>query len=238
VRGVDTGSRDKSWVGSLLLLGLALLFIGRFLGDARFRVAQVSVVGASLAPVEEIEAHADALGRPIFMLNTRQAEARILDALGCLSRARVQTRLPDRVYIQVSEKDALLLWENQGRYWWVDAEGRVLGVARSRGELPAVHDRRALETEPDQYIVGIPWAFAAEMSRALPDARDFEFTLEDGLILITAEGWPVYLGMGGNAAQKALLLQELTETLAARGSRVVFIDLKNEQRPAVKIEIG
>ncbi len=158
--------------------------------------------------------------------------------LGCLSRARVQARLPGRVHIQVAENEALLLWENQGRYWWVDAEGRVLGMARNRGDLPAVHDRRTLETGPGEYVAGVPWAFAAELARVLPGARDLDYTLEDGLILISAEGWPVYLGTGGNAEQKARLLEALTQTLKERGSRVVFIDLKNEQRPAVKVEIG
>jgi cell division septal protein FtsQ len=165
-------------------------------------------------------------------------EARILEGLGCLGRAQVRTRLPGRVQILVREKEALLLWENQGAYWWVDPNGQVLGAAGNRGELPAVHDRRALEAAPGAYIVGVPWAFAAEMSSALPEARDFDFTLEDGLILYTAEGWPVYLGMGGDARQKASVLQALQETLAARGDRVVYIDLKNERRPAIKVDTG
>ncbi len=231
-------NRGKSWIGSLLLLALALFFLAQFLGDARFHVAQVTVEGTNLVTPEEVMGYADILGQPIFLLNTRQAEARILEELGCLGRARVRTRLPDRVQIQVVEKEALLLWENQGAYYWVDAEGQVLGAARNRGELPAVHDRRTLEGASSAYIVGVPWALAIEMSRALPEVRDWEFTLEDGLILITAEGWPVYLGMGGNAQQKAFLLEQLRQTLKAQGSQVEFIDLKNERRPAVKVATG
>lgn len=238
VRDAHTSGRGKSWVGSLLLLGLALFLLTRFLTDPRFRVSQVSVEGTGLVTPDEVASHAQAMGEPIFLLNTRQMEARILDALGCLGRAQVRTRLPGRVEILVTEKETLLLWENQGAYWWVAPDGQVLGAANSRGQLPAVHDRRTLEAAPGAYIVGVPWAFAAEMSRALPDVRDLDFTLEDGLILYTAEGWPVYLGMGGDAQQKAFLLQELSKTLTARGGRVVFIDLKNEQRPAVKVETG
>jgi cell division septal protein FtsQ len=238
VRDARPQGRGRSWLGSALLLGLSLLFLVQFLADARFRVAQVTVAGVDLVPWEDVSAKADLLGRPIFTVNARRIEAQLMAAFECLGRVRVQTRLPDRVHIQVTQKDALLLWESGGVYWWVDGEGKVLGLAGNRGDLPAVHDRSELSVAPGDYIVGVPWGYAIEMSRALPTARDFEFTLEDGLILITEDGWPVYLGVSGNAAQKAQVLHELTRALETRGGRVLYVDLKNERRPAVKLGSG
>jgi cell division septal protein FtsQ len=238
VRDAGPVWQRSSRIGSLLLLGISILFLVQFLTSARFRIGQVTIDGASLVAHDEIEALADLANRSIFALNARQVEARILESYGCLGRVRVQARLPGQVHIQVHEKDTLLLWHSHDAYWWVDSEGRVLGEANSHGDLPRVHDRSHLPVASDEYIVGVPWEFVARMSRALPTASDFEFTLEDGLILVDARGWPVYLGIGGDAEQKALLLEQLTKALDERGDQVVYIDLKNERRPAVKVESG
>lgn len=235
-RARGPGGRGTSWLGSLLLLGLAILFLARFMTDGRFRVAEVTIRGANLVTSEQVETRADLMGMQIFAVNAHQVEEHLLETFGLLERAAVQTRLPDRVLIHVSEQDTLLLWSSEGNLWWVDAQGLVLGVAPSRGELVALHDRSGLDVTPGEYLVGVPWAFVAEMSRALPTVRDFEFTLEDGLILIVADGWPVYLGVSGDAVHKAAVLEELTEALGARGERVVYIDLKNERVPVVKVQ--
>ncbi len=238
VRDAGPGWQRYSHIGSLALLVLSILFLIQFLTSARFRISQVTINGASLIAHDEIEALVDLGGRSIFALNARQVEEQLLERFGCLGRVRVQARLPGQVHIQLSEKETLLLWHSQDIYWWVDSEGRVLGAATSHGDLPSVYDRSGLPVAPNEYIVGVPWEFVAEMSRVLPAASDFEFTLEDGLILVDPSGWLVYLGMGGDAEQKAALLEQLTETLGERGDRAVYIDLKNERRPAVMVESG
>ena len=238
VRDAGAGWQRYSRMGSLALLAISLLFIVQFLTSARFRIRQVTIDGASLVAHDEIEGLVDLAGRSIFTFNARQIETQLLESYGCLGRVRVQARLPGQVHIQLEEKATLLLWYSQDVYWWVDAEGRVLGAAASHGDLPRVRDRSGLPVAPDEYIVGVPWEFLAAMSRALPTTSDFEYTLEDGLILVDARGWSVYLGLGGDAEQKALLLEELTRALDERGDRVVYIDLRNERRPAVKFESG
>ena len=55
---------------------------------------------------------------------------------------------------------------------------------------------------------------------------------------VTTERWPVYLGSDGNAAYKITVLRELTAVLTRNGSQVVYIDLKNERRPAIKLAAG
>jgi cell division septal protein FtsQ len=71
VHDADAGGRGKSWVGSLLLLGLALFLLGSFLSDPRFRVSQVHIEGTSLVTPEEVASLAGAMGEPIFLVNTR-----------------------------------------------------------------------------------------------------------------------------------------------------------------------
>jgi cell division septal protein FtsQ len=225
-------------LGVTLLL-LSALMMGLFLWDARFRVATVHVRGATLVSEELIVAEAALQGQPIFLLRTRDVQAQVSAAFGCFERVRVQARLPDRVTISVTEKQAMLVWENQGAYWWLDGEGRVLGHAVGHGELPVLHDRSDLPVTDGATIAGVPWDFLHEMIGALPAVRDFEYTLEDGLIVfVTTERWPVYLGSSGNTQAKVTVLKELSALLLDGQEQVVFIDLKDERRPAVKVVSG
>ena len=127
----------------------------------------------------------------------------------------------------------------QGKYWWLDGEGKVLSEAMGHGELPVLHDRTGLAITVGSTIAGVPWGFVEQAIAALPAVSDFEYTLEDGLIVfVTTDRWPVYLGTGGNPAYKVSVLRELTAVLTTEGAQVVYIDIKNERRPAVQYAAG
>lgn len=238
--GADRNTSPRSgWAASIFLLLLSCVLLGVFLWDDRFQARSVAVKGATLVDEQEIIAEAGLAGRPIFLLNSRAVASELSARFGCFDRVRVQTRLPDRVTIQVTEKSAMLLWERQGSYWWLDNDGRVLSLAGGHGELPIVHDRSGLDVSIGSRIAGVPWEYVRETIAALPAVSDFEYTLEDGLIVfVTTERWPVYLGSDGNPAYKVAVLRELTAALATESAEVVYIDLKNEQRPAIKMGSG
>jgi hypothetical protein len=88
-------------------------------------------------------------------------------------------------------------------------------------------------------IAGVPWEYVVQMVAALPAVEDFEYTLEDGLIVfVTKDGWPVYLGTDGDPAYKVAVLRELTAALTTDGVQVAYIDIKNERRPAIRMVEG
>lgn len=224
---------------SVLLLLLSSVLLGVFLLDARFRVRNVTVEGATLVDQNLVIAAADLYNRPVFLLDGRKTERYVAETFGCFERVHVQTRLPDQVTIRVTEKRAMLIWERQGAYWWLDGEGKVLSEAMGHGELPVLHDRSNMPVTVGSTIAGVPWQFVVRMVAALPAVEDFEYTLEDGLIVfVTTDRWPVYLGSGGDPAYKVSVLRELTAALTTDGAQVAYIDIKNEQRPAVQFVEG
>ncbi|MHB1318399.1 MAG: cell division protein FtsQ/DivIB, partial [Anaerolineae bacterium] len=224
---------------SVVLLLLSGVLLGVFLLDARFRVRTVAVEGATLVDQNLVIAAADLYERPVFLLNGRKTERHVAETFGCFERVRVQARLPDRVTIRVTEKSAMLIWERQGAYWWLDGQGKVLSEAMGHGELPVLHDRSDMPVTVGGTIPGVPWEYIVRMVGALPAVKDFEYTLEDGLIVfVTTERWPVYLGSDGDPAYKVSVLRELTAALTTDGAQVVYIDIKNEQRPAVQFVEG
>lgn len=91
-----------------------------------FRVDDVIVEGRTLTLQKEI---LDILnirrGDSIFscsLLNTRQA----LEALPWVRSASVQRRLPDTLYIRLSERHPVALWQNKGIMYLVDDQGKIL----------------------------------------------------------------------------------------------------------------
>lgn len=64
-------------------------------------------------------------GQPILVVDTEQARRRV-EALGWVKSAAVARRLPDIVYLQITEREPLALWQHNGRHALIDRDGEVI----------------------------------------------------------------------------------------------------------------
>lgn len=234
---VSVGGRRVNWAklpALALLVGSLWLVYGLFAGG-RFRVSRVTIEGTNLIRTGEVRRVVNADGANIFHIDTRGLATRLKEEFGCIERASVRCRLPSEVAVSVTEREALLVWESGGRYWWLDAQGNVLGTTDGPGELVVIHDIGQVAPEPEGYVVGCPWELAREMMAALPAARDYDFTRQQGLIVyVTLHRWPVFLGHKGYGQTKIAILRALVDSVTAKGIDVEYIDLRNERRPTYK----
>lgn len=215
----------------VLLLG-SLVMLYSFFSSARFRVRDVVVEGANLVQESDVELAANLRGTSIFRVQAGELAVRLREGFGSTAQASVLCELPNKVTITLQEHESVLAWESGGQYWWVDIQGNILGVSDGPGELIVVHDIGTLIPEPQDYVVGVPWELALEMTQAMPAIRAFDYTREEGLILyVTANRWPVFLGHRGEGRNKIALMRSLVDQLAAKGVGVEYIDLRNELRP-------
>lgn len=231
------GGRRINWakLPSLALLVGSLWLIYTLFGGHRFRVSRVTIGGTSLVERGEVRRLVNADGANIFRIDAKGVAARLKEEFGCIERAVVRCRLPNEVTVSVTEREALLVWESGGRYWWLDVQGNVLGATDGPGELVVIHDLGQVAPEPEGYVVGCPWELAHEMMDALPAARDYDFTRQQGLIVyVTANRWPVYLGHKGHGPTKIAILRSLVDSVTRKGIDVEYIDLRNERRPTYK----
>jgi len=241
----------------ILLVGALWLLVTLF-SDARFQINEVTIravapepagtergvlagaqpdVGLRVVRAEEIQQAADIVGTNIFRLNSAETEERLKRQFGCLERVAIDPWLPNQVLVTVQEYETVLVWESGGRSWWVNAQGKILGPVTNATDLVVIHDTlgHAVLGDGDlpEYIVGVPWGLAQEMVKALPAARSFDYTEDEGLILhVTTAQWPVYLGYKGDARAKVGLMQALVGELMAKKINVQYIDLRVEQRPS------
>ncbi|NLV73210.1 MAG: FtsQ-type POTRA domain-containing protein [Chloroflexi bacterium] len=246
--GLDTraaavgAARASQWVRARLLsvLGLAMLalvvVLAAFILFGRdFRVQFVQVEGTELLKAEDIRNGSGLFGRSIVTVNTSRVKRDLLARYGMLQDVTVRREMPNKVTVQVREHAARWVWESGGRYWWLRDDGTVITEMPDAGGLPVIHDVQALYREPRGYIPGIPWELANDMLEVLPGIVAFDYTRPEGLVVyVTDAQWPVYLGTQGDCAKKVEILRALVKRLQASQETIVFIDLRNEIRPAYK----
>ncbi|MCU0837247.1 MAG: cell division protein FtsQ/DivIB [Rhodospirillales bacterium] len=128
---------------------------------AGFAVAEVFVIGRHDTPRADItEAMAVERGTPILALDLGAMRDRLL-ALPWVREASIERQLPDTLFVQISERRPLAIWQNRGQFAVIDESGEVLssGNVAGHAHLPLVvgddaprHAAaliRMLETEPE-----------------------------------------------------------------------------------------
>lgn len=218
------------------LLVIAACLLGyRLFNSEHFTVQKVEIEGESLLSEAEIVAHLDVVGRSIFAVPKYRIAREVQSAFPLLESATVECILPNRLRLTVREWEVALAWESDGRFWWIGTEGRVLGeTADPQGRL-VVHDLKGLAPLPGEYVLGVPWEYLLALSRALPELREVDYALEEGVIAHDGEGVPILLGYEGDVSMKVAILKDLNAQMASRGAAIDYIDLRNAKRPAIKI---
>lgn len=115
-----------------VLVEAAAAVEARFLAasaGAGFALAEVLVEGRTETErVAVLRALGVARGDPIFGIDLEVSKAR-LEQLPWVSGAAVERRLPDVLYIRLSERQPMAIWQHERRFTVIDREGRPLADA-------------------------------------------------------------------------------------------------------------
>lgn len=66
-------------------------------------------------------------GKPLLSINLADAKAK-LEGLSWVKAARVERRFPETLFIRISEKEPVALWQNQGKTYLVDRDGERVEI--------------------------------------------------------------------------------------------------------------
>jgi cell division protein FtsQ len=162
--------------GGLAVIGLGWLLVDGWYGrqmaaigaglyaasaSAGLSVQDVLVEGRTRTQPEAILATLGlARGAPILSFDPHAAKAR-LETLPWVREAMVERRLPDTVYLHLSEREPLALWQYEGKLAVIDRTGQVIAGAQAAAfaTLPVVVGEdaprtaeallRVLDSEPE-----------------------------------------------------------------------------------------
>lgn len=219
----ERGRRRLLWVASIAGVIVAVVAVLAVLASSLFGVEIVEVQGAPYTEArnrEGLQAVIDDLkGEPVLLVDTAAAE-RKLEELPWVERAFVTTDFPNRVLIDIRERQPLATFQGSDERWRViDRDGRVLDVldGQPRDYMPI--EGLVPDSEPGQ-LAGTPFALAAQLVAALPteiravtDAVTVDAASGDFGLLLRG---PITVRLGGfdrMDTKLARLLQQVREGL-------------------------
>ena len=162
-----------SGVGGAVLVLVAVLAV---FSSSLFAVERVDVQGAPYTRAryaDGLQAVIDRLiGEPVLLVDTRSAEEE-LESLPWVERAFVTTDFPDRVLIDIRERQPLATFQgSDGQYRVIDRAGFVLDVLAGRPAGYMLVEGIGPDLGPGA-TAGAPYAAAAQLVGALPaEIRD------------------------------------------------------------------
>lgn len=201
--------------------------------DAGLRLANVHVIGRERTqPQEILEAVALKQGEPILDFDPHAARGR-LEALPWVREATVERRLPDLIYVTLSERRAMALWQLDGKLSVVDQEGQVIPVARPEdfAGLPLIVGPGAAEAAEGLFVL---LATEPELARQVTAAvrvggRRWNLRMEPGIdVRLPEEG----------AVEAWQMLGRLDREQGLLSRDLVVIDLRQPDRLLVRPSPG
>ncbi|MFD2263573.1 cell division protein FtsQ/DivIB [Lacibacterium aquatile] len=116
------------------------LALARIMGEAGLKIGDVLVEGRNRVPTAAVlnALHVER-GEPILSYDAEAARQR-LEALPWVATAMVERRLPDILYVRLTERQPFALWQQSGKFHLVDAKGAVIATddIASWSHLPLV----------------------------------------------------------------------------------------------------
>jgi hypothetical protein len=233
----EVGARLASFLLSLLL-GVLIYFAWTL---PTFRVVAANVNGNQRLSAEEINAVLSSAGQPVFTLMPSDLETRLRLNYPELASAKVSVSLPNILSVSVTERQPVILWQQNGGYTWIDNSGVAFRPRGSAGNLISVTALAApapgLPSMNDP-LSPVPF-MSLDMVKAiqtlapsLPSGTSMVYDAQYGLGWTDSRGWQVFFGTASkDMALKLQVYQSLVISLASRGITPAFISVQYANAP-------
>lgn len=222
-REVWRARRPKLVALALMLLATTALLT--FFNTDLFYVFNFQITGLKYLNSAEVERASGIAGYNIFFIES-QAVERALSRLPEVKSVQVTTALPNRVVIEIEERQPEVTWLRGSESYWVGADDIAF---RARTNLPQQVTLRDLDQSPvklGQKVSPDGMAATRALRDAWPDApRALEWSDARGLAFGDEHGWKIYLGDAIEMAGKVAKYRALASQLAAQNIKIKFIDL-------------
>ena len=211
--GVRVGWRLGS-LGLVLLFGALLSYA---LTEPSFFVYSIELVDTDFIPGDEVYRASGIHGLNIFWVDPDEVAANIEIVPG-VRHVTVEVDWPATVYVEVDEKEPVLLWRQGGEQVWVDGGGHtfparqqldwLLPVIVDDVESPLVHGALI----PIDVVAG-----ARQLKQLRPNIELLYYDVGQGLSYQDGRDWRGFFGTGNDMTMKLLVYETLIERLVTRG---------------------
>jgi hypothetical protein len=205
-----------------------------------FHVPAATVLGNNRLSPDEINAVLDVTGQSIFTVQPDELAVRLRMNYPELASAQVKVYLPNQVYVTVSERQPVVLWQQNNGYTWIDSSGVAF---RPRGVVTGLVPVIGLNAPPAGNASADPLVPPPFMQKELVDAilvlspnvpADSTMIFDPGYGLgwKDSRGWEVFFGTGKkDMPLKIRVYQSLVNSLVERGITPKFISVEYPDAP-------
>jgi cell division protein FtsQ len=198
--------------------------------DLHLIVESVQVEGRQRAEKQAILAALGvARGTPILSVDLDAAKAR-LETVPWVRNASIERLLPDTLYVRLTERAPLALWQHQGKFDLVDQDGSIIADADIRDYpfLPQVVGTGAPSATPDllKVLAGEPALEAHVTASVRVGARRWDVHLDNGVVVCLPES---------NAANAWHRLAALDRSDRLLERSVQIIDMRLPDRVVLRV---
>jgi len=198
-----------------------------------FAVNNILVDGRHYTDIDALRAILDIeRGDAIFAFDPQESKS-MLEKLSWVKTAQVERRLPDTIYIRLTERVPLALWQRQKRLSVIDGEGVVLT------------DQNIAAFKDLMIVVGDGAPQQAQELIAMLDAEPLIKERVDSAVLVSGRRWNLTLKSGAEvklpANELGLALRRLAINQEEDGildKDVMSIDVRDEGRITVRTKPG
>jgi len=248
--GVRAPSLPRVQPGWQLLSFILLLLFGTglylFWTLPEFRVNNAQIVGNQRIPAEEINAALELSGQPVFLQTPGKLRERALLAYPELASVTVTVDFPNIVTVNVTERQPVLQWQQDGGFTWIDETGTAF---RPRGEAQGLIVVQALGAPPAITVLEedplVPPPFISEktvkgiiaLAPFIPAGTPILYDPVNGLSWTDSRGWQTILGAGGEGMEvKVRVYQAMVDWLTQRDIRPILINVAYPDAPFYRVE--
>ncbi len=224
---------------TLLLLLAWLMTAHRAWVSEEFRINDVTVEGAGLLSVAQIDSIAQLRGSHIFVMDPEAAEQRLV-SYPEIDAAQVRLLWPgNKVAIRVEERRPIVEWHDGGKTWWLSASG-VAFIQRQpyKAMVKVSSTEPVLEISQDALVPAINpevlWS-AVMLSEQLPYATDLTYSADHGFGFDDPRGWHVLFGQGGDIDTRVTVYEAIALSLVEQGLRAVAVSVEDPASPYYKL---
>jgi cell division septal protein FtsQ len=206
-----------------LVVTLTFALLQFFMRD-QFYVYSAEIRGNQRVPADQIYAASHVDKQHIFWIRPNQAAGQVKDLPG-IADAHVSMALPNKVTIEVQEREPLVAVQTISTTTWFAADGTALPQVGSAPPLRLIDTEGAASNGQGRLRLQVLADIQALHAR-LPDLTSVDFGAQEGLTFRSPGGFTVYLGNEGNIATRLDLLQAVQGQIASRKTPPKVVDLR------------
>ncbi len=237
-------------IGWRLLSFLLVLFFGAglylFWTHPQFRVSSAHVIGNQRISADEINSVLELNGHPIFLLKPDFIREQALRNYPELASVEVTVSLPNIVTVNVTEREPIILWQQESGYTWVDETGTAfhprgeaqgLIIVQAQGELLSLTNPEEDSLTPPSFIPEETVKAIVSLAPYVPSGSVIMYDPEIGLSWADGRGWQAIFGISGHDVEvKILVYKTIVDWLSQRSTQPLIINVAYPKAPYYRME--